>query len=890
MIPSVAFAEEGEADEVNESIGHKGQGVDEAADNSADWGADGATPLIGEQGILEGFSTDSIIDESRALAEDAEVNLLATYDGAGLEGDPYVISTGTEFYEFAQDFNAGLVAQDSYITLDDNIDLSGYFWTPIGLWPSRSFQGHFDGADHTISGLTINEVYVGNSSTYACYGLFSFMSKGEIKNLSIAGASIWVEDSTHQGTGGAGILVGLIAPDESANVSIANCTVIGSSVTALGGAHVLASGLIGSVLIAQNPASGASVSLENNAVSVVVKAAGATGESHAAGVVAYAVSKYANSAIDLENCSASGLIEVSHDGAEKGVFNAAGGLVGLASIYGYGQGNVQFTITNSQNSASVSSVGAVEKEYVGGLVGAVEVPEGSFRLENNTISGILSASGASERNGVGGAVGFAYVAMPYTATNFTAVGVSVEASIIQAASTNAMANNAGGLIGLLNADNESRIEVIECAVETSVSVNADGGARQATAGGLIGLTTTIRSPLIFILDSSSRASVTSRRADENYAGGLLGSMEALTSFYSNESSIDIGDCFASGPVDADGSGTHNAAGGLFGLALMEAEAFLSISSSYAVGSVTSTGSAENCAGGFGGDVSTKSEDLFTITNCYALGDSLASGAGTYNSAGGFIGSIRAGVFQGTAGHVLISNVYAAGQVSSSGASMVRNESGGLIGSFDAFAPSQASLSNSVAVNQAVLAQGGTDNRAGRLIGTEGAADPSTLDLSQNFAWKNMKVNNVTVDDSNLNGVGVYGAVLLARDFWTNINNGPDFDTLLTWDIADGRLPLLYDPRGVEYAPSYLANDPVPPTPDPTPDPAPDPTPNPVPAPQSLSKTGDQVLMPLAVSVLALLLLISGGCVAAMNPTRLAHASRSKDSSDLSGLSHFNKEE
>lgn len=111
--------------------------------------------------------------------------------GSGTAGDPYIISNAIEL----QAMNTDLAA---YYSLDNNIDLNGITWTPIGN-VSTPFIGSFDGNDYTISHLVIDPAPATN------YGLFGVTGSGtQITNLIMEDCSI---STPHDRTG---ILVGYV--------------------------------------------------------------------------------------------------------------------------------------------------------------------------------------------------------------------------------------------------------------------------------------------------------------------------------------------------------------------------------------------------------------------------------------------------------------------------------------------------------------------------------------------------------------------------------------------------------------------------------------------------------------------------------------------------------
>ena len=95
---------------------------------------------------------------------------------------------------FAQAVNAGDTQIEGMpanfkgwtVTLTSDIDLANTAWTPIGTNAddSKKFQGTFDGENHTISNLYINQ-----GAAYHAAGLFGALN-GVLQNLNINGAEV----------------------------------------------------------------------------------------------------------------------------------------------------------------------------------------------------------------------------------------------------------------------------------------------------------------------------------------------------------------------------------------------------------------------------------------------------------------------------------------------------------------------------------------------------------------------------------------------------------------------------------------------------------------------------------------------------------------------------
>ena len=101
-------------------------------------------------------------------------------------------------------------------------------WDPIGT-DRTSFQGHFDGAGHTVRGLRIY-------STENYQGLFGYIENADIRNLNVEGGSNMGNNASIIAQDYVGALVGYATN----NSNIENCT---SNVSISGGSNI--GGLVG---------------------------------------------------------------------------------------------------------------------------------------------------------------------------------------------------------------------------------------------------------------------------------------------------------------------------------------------------------------------------------------------------------------------------------------------------------------------------------------------------------------------------------------------------------------------------------------------------------------------------------------------------------------------
>ena len=192
-----------------------------------------------------------------AFAEDAAPD---TWDGTtdtswyvGHELDTeYHITTAEQLAGLAQLVNTdptGTQSKGKSFVLENDLDLSGHEWISIGTnrggtGPQYSFCGTFDGNGHVISNLyshdsVVNDDYGANIPELS--GLFGTIYYGEVKNLGIGNADIWMalhDDSA----AGKGILV-----DWMYGSKITNCWTSG---TITGGSKMEQSlgGLVGVTL------------------------------------------------------------------------------------------------------------------------------------------------------------------------------------------------------------------------------------------------------------------------------------------------------------------------------------------------------------------------------------------------------------------------------------------------------------------------------------------------------------------------------------------------------------------------------------------------------------------------------------------------------------------
>ena len=225
---------------------------------------------------------------------------------AAAEDPGYTVSEDGNTYEV---YNAdGLLAWNKAVqgnlllncTLTDDINLTGKEWTPIGDYDNR-YTGTFDGGNHTITGLTINQ--------YGNYvGMIDFLeSGGTVQNLTLESVNI---------TGGD--IVGSVVGDNYGTVTA--CTASGnvSGTSRIGGVVGYNNGTVTACYHASGNVSGTSYiggvvgRNTSGTLTACYHASGnVSGTSNVGGVVGYNISG------TLTACYWSGLPDNDNGGATK---------------------------------------------------------------------------------------------------------------------------------------------------------------------------------------------------------------------------------------------------------------------------------------------------------------------------------------------------------------------------------------------------------------------------------------------------------------------------------------------------------------------------------------------------------------------------------------------
>ncbi|MDE5887895.1 MAG: T9SS type A sorting domain-containing protein [Muribaculaceae bacterium] len=194
--------------------------------------------------------------------------------GYGTQASPYILSTKEHLVSFAD--NSRDWGADVYVKLGADLDGS-VLNSPIGT-SSTPYQGHFDGAGHTITDVILESSTLGNP-----IGLFGVLRGGEIKSLGVKEAFI-------KGINNVGILVGT-----AESGVIERCFVVGDVI----GKSICIGGLVGeninatisdcyaggTVLNSDDYATGGFVGKNSGTIKNVYATCGIMGKDYVGGVV-----------------------------------------------------------------------------------------------------------------------------------------------------------------------------------------------------------------------------------------------------------------------------------------------------------------------------------------------------------------------------------------------------------------------------------------------------------------------------------------------------------------------------------------------------------------------------------------------------------------------------
>ncbi|MGN0443692.1 MAG: Ig-like domain-containing protein [Acutalibacteraceae bacterium] len=278
-------------------------------------------------------------------------------DGYGDADDPYLIYTEEDLWALVDgtyNLNAKL-----YYQLQNDIQITANYWTPIGANGNSNFNGTFDGNGYTISGLRF-------SNNFYDYVGFIGVNTGTIKNLRVEAIFDGVTN------------VGAICANNSGTVD--NCSSTGL-ITCRSGNQTEVGGLVGyNTGTVQNSCSNATVNTSN------ANAGGLVGKNYNNGVV-----KFCYATGNVTGKYAGGLIgeQYNNDGATPKTMNSysSGKVTGTekaGGLIGYSHGYYSYYNTNVEFCYSTGKVSGNNKK--GGLIGDYRSCVVTSSYYNSTLS------------------------------------------------------------------------------------------------------------------------------------------------------------------------------------------------------------------------------------------------------------------------------------------------------------------------------------------------------------------------------------------------------------------------------------------------------------------------------------------------------------------------
>ena len=274
--------------------------------------------------------SNSPVSSGHQYDADGVCTLCGGYQPAELNGDVYEISNAGQLFWFAALVNGTLTdgtAQNAAASavLTTNIDLTGEAWTPIGN-ASTIYTGTFDGQNHTISGMTLE-------NAESCSGLFGNVT-GTVRDFTVTGSITITGDETVSKVGGAVGSLGI----KTAGGTVSGVTSDVDITVSAGNDHI--GGVVGSMPENSSPTVESCVYTGDINITV---AAGSV-----AGVVGYIRTG------TIQNCANQGGISVSESGN-----GSVGGILGYCN-------NKSIKITACYNTGIISASGTAN---VGAIVG-----------------------------------------------------------------------------------------------------------------------------------------------------------------------------------------------------------------------------------------------------------------------------------------------------------------------------------------------------------------------------------------------------------------------------------------------------------------------------------------------------------------------------------------
>mgnify|MGYP002516258708 CR=1 FL=1 len=323
-------------------------------------------------GVGEGEATITVTTADGGYTAQCTVTVTDVNKPTVAEDGYYEIGTAAQLKWFADEVNGGSAELNARLTAD--IDLgsvcdSSTPWTPIGNKASyKDYRGTFDGGNHKITGLYLENKgdFINGSSYYT--GLFGLCDGATVKNLSVYGEARAITRYV------AGIVGRACAVSTHRTTTIENChnfvTLTGNATNdeIYGHAGVVATA---NDTVIRNCSNQADI----------------TGyEGYTGGIVA--VASYGN--VTIEGCWNTGDVHLRGWQSQfRGVGGIAGSLAGTVTVTNcYNTGNISFFYRTQKIAQAAGGIVGLVKDNVT-LTGCYSIGQVSGEYDNNATLGAL---------------------------------------------------------------------------------------------------------------------------------------------------------------------------------------------------------------------------------------------------------------------------------------------------------------------------------------------------------------------------------------------------------------------------------------------------------------------------------------------------------------------
>lgn len=673
----------------------------------------------------------------------------ADHDGKSWE-KAFVITTARQLAYFAWIVKNNKTGRANayYWKLGADINLGGHNWV-FGGNAGGSFQGHFDGQNHTISNLKLD---VKTNSNYGLFttiqGVNATTQLAEVKNLKISGVTFTSTASRAANTR-LGALAGYVKQANISNITINNVTF-----TYTGG------------ITGENDLGGAigytdaATSVNNITVSgVTATFTGTTTNLYVAGLVGKI-----NGQTEVTNCSTSNV---------SVTYNTIANASRISGLIGFAQGTsatAQTTITKCSVSGTNIQLknGINNSSYIGALLGncgkSTVLGDGTDANKNTVSSPIINIAGEiKQASYIGGAIGdFAGAASNTSFINKLDV-TTPSVSITKVSVAN---NYIGGVFGRINTYTDVKaVNVTTKTSDNTLEYKADGNTNFALflgtfAGSVTGVAA--QKTLVSDIDVTGDAQLTIGTGSNNansIKAGLIGQVTTHVGI----SDLDIANSKTT--VNGNLAAASNI-GGIVGYTASAANAPTTIDNVTLTGtnSVSVTGNvttANNLIGSAFGNIVGVAGATTTVSNITIPTASLTFGTTNTNSVvgvkAGLVGQITTNVDVNT-WSITNNTVTVNGKIESTAANV-----GGLVGYATTAANGPVNISGVTFSGTNTVNIAGKVSIASMIGGFAGylksAKSATVLNAELEVTGNTLGTTNVTLgDDANVDNVAVGGFV------------------------------------------------------------------------------------------------------------------------------------